>query len=75
MEWCQEHWGITKIFIEEGKDEFLYIVFAVKQKKNVNGLTLDMIEMGLDALYEPGIVSERYESCVKCSEKIVACQQ
>ena len=59
-----------KIFIEEGKAGFLCIVFVVKQKSDVNGLTLDMIGLGLDALYEPRIVSGRYESCVICSEKI-----
>ena len=59
-----------KIFIEEGKDGFLYIVFDVRQRKDVNGLTLDMIGMGMDVLYEPRIVSGRYESCVICSEKI-----
>ena len=64
-----------KIFIEEGKDGFLCIVFVVKQKSDVNGLTLDMIGLGLDALYEPRIVSGRYESCVICSDKIVAYQQ
>ena len=59
-----------KIFIEEGTAGFLCIVFVVKQKSDVNGLTLDMIGLGLDALYEPRIVSGRYESCVICSEKI-----
>jgi len=29
-----------------------------------------MIGMGMDVLYEPRIVSGRYESCVICSEKI-----
>ncbi len=38
-----------KIFIEEGKAGFLCIVFVVKQKSDVNGLTLDMIGLGLDA--------------------------
>lgn len=41
-----------------------------RTKRDVNGLTLDMIGLGLDALYEPRIVSGRYESCVICSEKI-----
>ena len=59
-----------KIFIEEGKDGFWYIVLDVRQRKDVNGLTLDMIGMGMDVLYEPRIVSGRYESCVICSEKI-----
>ena len=36
-----------KIFIEEGKDGLGYIVFDVRQRKDVNGLTLDMIGMGL----------------------------
>ena len=67
-----------KIFIEEGKDGFLCIVFVVKQKSDVNGLTLDMIGLGLDALYEPRIVSGRYESCIyseKIGIKIVAYQK
>ena len=59
-----------KIFIEEGKDGLGDIVFDVRQRKDVNGLTLDMIGMGMDVLYEPRIVSGRYESCVICSEKI-----
>ena len=59
-----------KIFTEEGKDGLGYIVFDVRQRKDVNGLTLDMIGMGMDVLYEPRIVSGRYESCVICSEKI-----
>ena len=59
-----------KIFIEEGKDGLGYIVFDVRQRKDVDGLTLDMIGMGMDVLYEPRIVSGRYESCVICSEKI-----
>ena len=29
-----------------------------------------MIGMGLDVLYEPKRVFERYESCVLCNEKI-----
>lgn len=29
-----------------------------------------MIGIGPDALYKPKIVSERYESCIICSEKI-----
>ena len=59
-----------KIFIEERKDGLGYIVFDVRQRKDVNGLTLDMMGMGMDVLYEPRIVSGRYESCVICSEKI-----
>lgn len=59
-----------KISIEKGKDGFLFIVFAVKHKDAVNQLTLDLIGMGLDALYEPKFVPERYESCVICNEKI-----
>ena len=35
-----------KISIEKGKDGFIFIVFAVKQKNDVNELTLDM--MGQD---------------------------
>ena len=31
-----------KIFIEEGKDGLGYIVFDVRQRKDVNGLTLDI---------------------------------
>ena len=31
-----------KISIEKGKDGFIFIVFAVKQKNDVNELTLDM---------------------------------
>ena len=58
-----------KIFIEEGKDGFLCIVFAVKQKRDVNVLTLDMIGLGLDALYEPRIISGRYESCIYVVKK------
>lgn len=59
-----------KISIEKGKDGFIFIVFAVKQKNDVNELTLDMVGMGLDALYEPRNMPERYESCVICNEKI-----
>ena len=32
-----------KISIEKGKDGFIVIVFAVKQKNDVNELTLDMM--------------------------------
>ncbi len=59
-----------KISIEKGKDGFIFIVFAVKQKNDVNELTLDMMGVGLEPLYEPRNVSGRYESCVICNEKI-----
>ncbi len=59
-----------KLSVEKGKDGFMFIVFTVKQREDVNGLTLDMIGMGLDVLYEPKRVFERYESCVLCNEKI-----
>lgn len=39
---------------------------TVKQKKDVNELTLDMIDMGPDALYEPGSVSRRYSFAQAC---------
>lgn len=32
-----------KISIEKGKDGFIFIVFAAKQKNDVNELTLDMM--------------------------------
>lgn len=68
-----------KISIEKGKDGFVFIVFAVKQKNDVNQLTLDMIENGLEPLYEPRNMCGSYESCVICNEKtgikIVACQE
>lgn len=59
-----------KMSIEKGKDGFIFIVFAVKQKNDVNELTLDMIEMGLEPLYEPRNKLGRYESCILCNEKI-----
>ncbi len=65
--------------IEKGRDGFVFIVFAVKQKNDVNELTLDMIENGLEPLYEPRNIHGRYESCILCNEKIgikiVACQE
>lgn len=59
-----------KMFIEKGKDGFIFIVFAVKQKNDVNELTLDMIGEGLEPLYEPRNMHGRYESCIICNEKI-----
>lgn len=68
-----------KMFIEEGNDGFVFLVFAVKQKNDVNKLTLDMMGVGLEPLYEPQNMPGRYESCVICNEKtgikIVACQE
>lgn len=68
-----------KLSVEMDKDGFVFLVVAVKQREDVNGLTVDMIGMGLDVLYEPKVMSGRYESCVICNEKtgikIVACQE
>lgn len=68
-----------KMFVEKGQDGFIYIVFAVKQKNDVNKLTLDMVGVGLEPLYEPRNMPGRYESCVICNEKIgikiFACQE
>lgn len=59
-----------KLSVEKGKDGFIFVEFAVDRKEDVNALTLDMIGMGLDVLYEPKNMSEKYESCVLCNEKI-----
>ncbi len=58
-----------RLSIEKREDGLTFIIFAVNRKEDVDGLTLDMIDMGLDALYEPGCRSGRYESCVICNEK------
>ena len=58
-----------KISIQKASDGFLFIVLTVKRREDVNELTLNMIEMGLDALYEPRMVSGRYESCILYNEK------
>lgn len=59
-----------KLYVENGKDGFTFLVFVVERKEDVNGLTLDMIGMGLDVLYEPQNISGRYESCVLCNETV-----
>lgn len=68
-----------RVSVEKDRYGSVFIVIAVKRRENVNALTLDMMEMGLDVLYEPRSVCGRYESCVLCSEKtgikIVACQE
>lgn len=59
-----------KLSVEKGKNGFVFVEFTVERKEDVNALTLDMIGMGLDVMYEPKYVSEKYESCVLCNEKI-----
>ena len=44
-----------RLSIEKREDGLTFIIFAVNRKEDVDGLTLDMIDMGLDALYEPGL--------------------
>lgn len=65
-----------EISIEKGEDGFVFIVLAVEQMEDVNGLALDMVDAGLYMLWEPGNRHGRYESCVICNEetgiKIVA---
>lgn len=59
-----------KLYVEKSKDGFTFLVFVVERKEDVNGLTLDMIGMGLDVLYEPQSIANRYESCVLCNETV-----
>ncbi len=65
--------------IEKEKNGLILIEFTVERKEDVNRLTLDLIGMGLDALYEPRNVAGRYESCIICNEttgiKMIASQK
>lgn len=68
-----------RLSFEKTGDGSVCILFAVGGREDVNELTLKMMEMGFDVLYEPANRLGRYESCVLCSEstgmKIVACQE
>ena len=63
--------------LEKRKDGFIFIVFSVESTEEVNALTIDMIETGLDVLYAPKNIGGMYESCFVCTEesglKIRAC--
>ena len=41
-----------KLSLEKRKDGFIFIVFSVESTEEVNALTVDMMETGLDVLYE-----------------------
>ena len=66
-----------KLSLEKRKDGFIFIVFSVESTEEVNTLTVDMMETGLDVLYEPKSTDGIYESCFLCAEesglKIRAC--
>lgn len=58
-----------KLSFEREKNGTSLIVLVVERKEDVNEMTLDMVEAGLDVLYEPRSRDGRYESCVICNEK------
>ena len=60
----------SNLSVERDKDGFTVIQISVDQKESVDDLTLEMIDEGLDILYEPGNRNGRYESCLICSETL-----
>ncbi|MCP1110766.1 hypothetical protein M2145_001169 [Lachnospiraceae bacterium PF1-21] len=51
-----------KLSFVKMEDGYTVAVFAVRCKTDVDELTLDMMETGLDVLYEPKNKDGRYES-------------
>ncbi|MCM1126014.1 MAG: hypothetical protein NC429_06025 [Lachnospiraceae bacterium] len=58
------------VYIDKMTDSPVIITVEAPGKEAVNELTLGMIEMGFDVLYEPRKNAETYESCVICEEKL-----
>ncbi len=58
-----------KLFVEKTEEGHTFIVFSVDNTETVNKLTVDMLDTGLDILYEPKVTGKGYESCFICTEE------